>query len=193
MKKTLFTFFSIFLSVLITSPLLAAEMAGVTMEDSITIGDTTASLVGMGIRNKLVIKVYVAGLYMSSPDLEQDAIIGSDQAKALRMKFLYKKVDAQKLQDAWRTGFEKNTPDASKDLIERMDTFVSLFDEDAAKGDEYLFAYNPGAGTKVILKGRDVGTIEGADFASALMAIWFGGQPADKGLKKSVLRGLDRP
>ena len=190
MKKTFAAAICLCLALLSAAPVLAGVMAGVTMEDSISIGDATATLVGMGIRNKLVVKVYVAGLYLAEPTLSEDAIIGSDQAKAVRMHFLYKKVDAQKLQDAWRTGFEKNTPEASEDLKERMDTFVSLFTEDALKGDEYLFAYYPGRGTRVILKGREVKTIEGADFASALMAIWFGDHPADKGLKKSVLKGI---
>ena len=71
-----------------------------------------------------------------------------------------------------------------------MDQFVGMFKEDAVKGDSYLFTYAPGGGTTIILKGKEMGTIEGADFASALMAIWFGDKPADKGLKKSVLKGM---
>jgi hypothetical protein len=190
MKKTLVTTICLCLALMVAAPALAGEMAGVTMEDSISIGDATVTLAGMGIRNKLVVKVYVAGLYMTEPELSQEAIIGSDQAKALHMHFLYKNVGAEKLQDAWREGFEKNTPDATEDLKERMDTFVSLFTEDALKDDEYLFAYVPGVGTTVTLKNRESGTIPGEDFARALFAIWFGDHPADKGLKKSVLKGF---
>ena len=149
------------------------------------------SLVGMGIRNKLVVKVYVAGLYMEEPSRTQEEIIGSDQAKAVLMHFLYKKVEGEKLRKAWVEGFEKNTPEANADLKSRMDRFVDLFSGDALKGDEYLFSYIPGKGTTVTLAGREAATIEGADFASALMGIWFGDHPADKGLKKSILAAED--
>jgi hypothetical protein len=146
----------------------------------------------MGIRNKLVVKVYVAGLYMAEPALTAEKIVDLDQARAIRMHFLYKKVGADKLREAWIEGFEKNTPEASLDLKQRMDAFVGLFAKDAVKGDEYLFAYSPGTGTVVTLEGREVATIEGADFARALMAIWFGDHPADKGLKKNVLKGMKK-
>ena len=173
----------------------AAELAGVTMPDTRTIGGKTASLVGMGIRTKtfIGIKVYVAGLYMANPSTDADDITGSDQAKAMVMKFLYKKVEGEKLQNGWREGFDNNTPEASADLQKRMDRFVSLFTESALKGDEYVFAYEPGRGTTVTLKGNVRETIPGADFGQALMAIWFGDKLSDGGLKKlkkSILKGL---
>jgi hypothetical protein len=168
----------------------AAEMAGVTLEDSISIGGTDVPLAGAGIRKKVVIKVYVAGLYMAGPSNDPAAIISTDQARALAMHFVYKKVGAEKLKSSWREGFEKNTPAPSPELAKKMDQFVGMFTEDALKGDKYTLTYNPGEGTKVVLKGVDKGTIPGADFASALMGIWFGDYPADKGLKKSVLKGL---
>ncbi|UCG37679.1 MAG: chalcone isomerase family protein [bacterium] len=167
----------------------AAEMGGVTVQDTISIGSSTARLAGLGFRKKFVIKVYMAGLYMAEPELSQGSIIASDQAKAVFMHFVYGKVEAAKLQEAWREGFEKNTPGAGADLRQRMDRFVGLFREDALRGDEYLLAYEPGVGTRIILKGQEVDTIPGADFASAMMAIWFGDYPADAGLKKNILAG----
>jgi hypothetical protein len=190
MKKILMITLCFCLSAFLPAPVLAGEMAGVTMENSITVAGSDLSLVGMGIRNKLIVRVYVAGLYMSDPALDPEKIINSDSARAVRMHFLYKKVGAGKLREAWTEGFEKNTPEASQDLKKRMDFFVGLFTRDAEKGDEYLFSYTPGIGTTVTLQNQEVATIEGPDFASALMAIWFGDFPADKGLKKSVLKGL---
>jgi len=190
MKKAAVSAIFVFLSVLIAIPVLAGEMSGVTMENTLTAGVSELALVGMGIRNKFVVKVYVAGLYMAEPALAPEKIVDLDQPKAIRMHFLYKKVGAEKLREAWIEGFEKNTPGASEDLKNRMEAFVELFTTDAEKGDEYLFAYTPATGTIVTLKGREAATIKGSDFASALMAIWFGDHPADKGLKKSVLKGL---
>jgi hypothetical protein len=196
MKKTaLLTLALILAFSVVPQTLLAGELAGVTLDDTIQIGETTAALTGMGIRTKtfLKVKVYVAGLYMENSTNDQKVIIGSDQAKAIVMSFLYKEVEGEKLQESWREGFNSNTPSASPDLKKRMDQFVSLFTAPAVKGDTYVFAYEPGNGTTVTLKDKIKGTIPGADFASALMAIWFGDKLGDGGLKKlkkSLLEGM---
>lgn len=39
----------------------------------------------------------------------------------------------------------------------------------------------------MFVKGQRKGTIEGADFASALFSIWLGSDPADEGLKNGLL------
>jgi len=180
---------------LVPHTLLAGELAGVKMDDTIRIGENTVTLSGMGIRTKtfLKVKVYVAGLYMEKPSKNARDIIGSDQARAMVMIFLYKKVKGEDLMEAWREGFEANTPSAGPDLKKRMDQFVSLFSVSAMKDDRYIFAYEPGKGTTVTLKGENKATIPGADFASALMAIWFGDKLGDGGLKdlkKSILKGM---
>jgi len=39
------------------------------------------------------------------------------------------------------------------------------------------------------LNGRALGSVEGADFASALFSIWLGKHPFDASLKQQLLRG----
>lgn len=196
MKKTAVLTLALILAfTIVPHTLFAGELAGVTMDDSIQIGGKTVTLTGMGIRTKtfLKVKVYVAGLYMEKPSTSTVDIIGSDQARAMVMSFLYKKVEGEKLQAGWREGFEANTPSAGPDLKKRMDQFVSVFSTAAMKGDSYIFAYEPGKGTTITLKGEIKATIPGADFASALMAIWFGDKLGDgglKNLKKSMLKGM---
>lgn len=196
MKKTAVLTLALILAfTIVPHTLFAGELAGVTMDDSIQIGGKTVTLTGMGIRTKtfLKVKVYVAGLYMEKPSTSTVDIIGSDQARAMVMSFLYKKVEGEKLQAGWREGFEANTPSAGPDLKKRMDQFVSVFSTAAMKGDSYIFAYEPGKGTTITLKGEIKATIPGADFASALMAIWFGDKLGDgglKSLKKSMLKGM---
>lgn len=196
MKKTAVLTLALILAfTIVPHTLFAGELAGVTMDDSIQIGGKTVTLTGMGIRTKtfLKVKVYVAGLYMEKPSTSTVDIIGSDQARAMVMSFLYKKVEGEKLQAGWREGFEANTPSAGPDLKKRMDQFVSVFSTAAMKGDSYIFAYEPGKGTTITLKGEIKATIPGADFASALIAIWFGDKLGDgglKSLKKSMLKGM---
>jgi hypothetical protein len=197
MKKTgLLTLVLILAFTIVPLTLQAGELAGVTLDDTLRIGEETVTLAGMGIRTKtfLKIKVYVAGLYMKNRSNDPADIIGSDQAKAIVMSFLYKEVEGEKLQESWRDGFKANTPSAGPELKKRMDEFVSLFSAAAIKGDKYIFAYEPGIGTTISLNGDIKATIPGADFASALMAIWFGDKLGDGGLKtlkKSLLKGMN--
>lgn len=196
MKKILTISLATVLAVSLAIPALhAAEIAGVTLEESLQIGEKKAALTGMGLRTKtfLKVKVYVAGLYMEDPSLKAGDIIASDQSKAIVMNFLYKEVEGEKLQESWRDGFDSNTPSAGADLKKQMDRFVSLFTDSAMKGDRYVFAYEPGKGTSISLKGEVKAMIPGRDFASALMAIWFGDKLGDgglKNLKKSMLQGM---
>lgn len=196
MKKLSVLALAAIIAVTVTATgLYAGELAGVTLDDTFEIGEKTVTLAGMGIRTKtfLKVKVYVAGLYMEAPSINVRDIIGSDQAKAMVMSFLYKEVEGEKLQESWREGFEANTDTADPDLKKRMDQFVSLFSGSAMKGDTYIFAYEPGKGTTVTLGSEIKATIPGGDFASALMAIWFGDKLGDgglKALKKSMLKGI---
>ena len=49
------------------TPTLAAELAGATLPDTLSAGDKTLRLNGMGLRKKAMFKVYVGGLYLESP------------------------------------------------------------------------------------------------------------------------------
>jgi len=195
MKKTVLLTLAIFcFFTAVPTGVNAAELGGTTLDDTLQISGKTIDLTGTGIRTKtfLKVKVYAAGLYMENPSSDPEQIISSDQAKAMVMNFIYKKVGPEKLQESWREGFEANTPLATPDLKNRMDQFVSLFTAPALKGDRYIFAYEPGMGTTVMLRGEVKATIPGADFASALMSIWFGDKLGDGGLKelkKSLLEG----
>src|SRR5262245_57506442 len=85
----------------------AAELASATLPDTLKAGDTTLKLNGLGIRKKSIVKVYVGALYLTSPSKDPDAIVASDQAKAVRMHFLR---DLKKTQvtEGLREGFDAN-------------------------------------------------------------------------------------
>ncbi len=52
----------------------AAELAGATLPDTVSAGDKTLKLNGMGLRKKAMFKVYVGGLYLESPSKDAGAI-----------------------------------------------------------------------------------------------------------------------
>jgi hypothetical protein len=54
-------------------------------------------------------------------------------------------------------------------------------------GDRYALTYVPGVGTELTLNGSPLGTVAGADFASAVFAIWLGPKALDESLKTQLL------
>jgi len=193
MKKTLVTTIFFCLAMLIATPAPAGEMAGVTMDDTLRIGESTITLTGMGIRTKtfLKVRVYVAGLYMKNPSSDPQKIITADETKRLFIQGTGPTMKVEAIKEALWAGFDANTPDRPEDLQKKMETVANYFTEPAKKGDTFGFTYEPGIGTTVTIKGEKMQTVPGKDLMEAVFAIWFGDPPADKGLKKSVLKGLE--
>ncbi len=165
----------------------AGELAGAKFPDTLTVAGKTLKLNGLGIRKKAIFKVYVGGLYLEAPSKDAAAILTADAPKALRMHFV-RSVDKGKLIDAYKEGFEANAAQkaaAQKANIEKFYGWVG----DVKDGSEMTFTYVPGAGTTVNRDGKDVGTIEGKEFAEALFSLWLGPKPPSEDLKKGLLGG----
>ncbi len=169
--------------------LIAGELEGVKMPDEVTIGENTLTLNGMGLRIKKVafikVKVYVAGLYLTTPSKDPAVILAADEPRRIVMHFLYKNVAKKKLVAAWEEGFEANAknPEALLGSLNRFNSYWG----DMKTGDEAVMTYIPGTGTKVEIKGKEMGVIEGKDFADALLAVWLGPEPPNKEIKKGML------
>lgn len=173
----------------------AVEIAGVTLEDTVQVGDKTLELTGIGIRTKtfLKVKVYVAGLYMESPSTDPKQIISTDEAKRFFIQSIGPTMKPEAIKKALWAGFDANTPDRQGDLQQKMETVTNFFTEPAKKGDTFGFSYEPSSGTSVTINGKEMGTISGKDIMEAVFAIWFGDKLGDgglKALKKSMLEGM---
>jgi hypothetical protein len=164
----------------------AAELEGVEMPDTVTVEGTELRLNGLGIRKKLWFEVYVAGLYLERTSSDPNEILDSDQIKRLRMHFLYKKVAANKLTDAWTEGLEANVGDRIESLRPGLDKLNGWM-EDVVKGDEMTFTSIPGKGLRVQIKGREIGVIEDEAFSEAFWSIFLGEKPPTGKLKSGLL------
>ncbi len=186
MQKTLGSFV---LLLGLSMPLQAAELAGVFVEDKITAANGESLILnGMGLREKLWVDVYVGSLYLRKSSNNVADILAMNNALRIRIDSIYKEVSSEKLIDAWKKGFEKNqTPQKLQQLSEEIEQFYSFFAESSKKGDYFVIDYIPGQGTSVTKNGSLLGTIEGIDFKDALLEIWLGNYPVDKGLKKGML------
>ena len=169
-------------------PAMAAECNGIEMPESLALGDQNMTLNGMGVRKAtmLKVKVYVAGLYLGGKSADASAIISDDQPRHLVLQFL-RGVGDKDIRKAWQEGFEKNAADQLGGLQDRIDAMQSHM-VDFESGHSLTFSYLPEKGTGILVNGKESGTVEGADFASALIAIWLG-DPPNKEIKRGLLGG----
>lgn len=167
----------------------AKEVAGVNVPDTAVLDGSGESLVlnGAGVRKKFIVKVYVGALYLPAKTGDIDQIINGRGGRRMTMHFLYKEVETEKLVAGWNDGFAANlSPDELKAVKERLGRFNGFF-QTVHSGDFYQMDFVPGTGTEVSRNGTSVGTVPGDDFYRALLKVWLGKKPADKGLKKSLL------
>lgn len=181
--------FAMLLGLLITTPAWAVEVEGVMVPESAQVDGKSLTLNGAGVRTKFFFDIYVGALYLSERATSSEQVVNAKGPKRLTMSFLYDEVSSEKLVDGWIEGFEKNQSKALMEKLKaRLDQFNSMF-SDAHKGDLISFDFLQDGSTVVTLKGKTAGVIDGADFQRALLEVWLGRKPADRGLKKAMLQG----
>jgi len=182
MKQLLFV---ISLLLLIPTHAIAEKVAGVEFSPSVSLGDKTLSLNGIGIRKATIfsIKVYVAGLYLEKRSSNPAEIVAAPQAKLLRMEFV-RDVNADKIREGWSEAFEKNAPDlaaVSSGLTEFNGMMV-----DMEEGDNIVLEFRDER-VNVSVKGEKAGSISGKAFQQALLLVWLGKEPPNTSLKHGLL------
>lgn len=164
----------------------AAQLAGVDLPDTATVGGQQLVLNGMGLREKYFINVYVGGLYLPARTSDADKAIAGDEPKRISMTFVYKQVTKDQLCESYDEGLEHISNAAA--VRERFDTLCGML-EDVHSGDAIVFDYVPGTGTSINVKGTHRGTVKGADFMTALWTIYLGPKPPTAKFKRGLLGG----
>jgi len=185
MHKSLISLALVMFVALSAIALNAASLAGVTLPDSQQVAGKTLVLNGLGLRTKMMAKVYVAGLYLEQKSSDPNAITKSDTPKRIVMHFVYHPSKSQ-MADAFNDGFNDNAPAAVKTLKPDIDNLNGAL-EDLKAGDEMVFTYVPGTGTTLAINGKDKVTIAGQPFAQALLSVWLGPKPPTADVKKGML------
>lgn len=166
------------------------DLDGLNFSEVINIEGKNFVLNGAGMRIKKIafvgIKVYAAGLYLENKEKNPEKILSENVSKCLLMHFVYSNVGKDKLKDAFLEGFQNNNPLLSEKLRSSVDRFLSFWD-DMKSGDGAKLIYIKDQGTKVIIKNKEIGTIEGKDFSRLLFSVWLGDNPPNKELKEGLL------
>ena len=173
--------------VLQASPVLARELAGVNLPESVTVDGKALQINGAGIRKKIGFKVYVGALYLEKAATDLGAILAADQTRSVHMHFV-RSVDKEKIINAFKEGFENNSKDKAAALSPQLDKVAAAM-TDLKDGSELVVTYVPGKGTTIGIKGGASVTIEGKDFGDAILRNWLGPKPADGSLKEAMLAG----
>jgi len=168
----------------VATDVLARDLAGATLPDTLEVGGKALKLNGLGLRKKAVFKVYVGALYLESPSKDAAAILAADQTKAIRMHFLRDLSKAQ-LVEAFQEGFDANAKDAAgqKAAFEKMLALVP----DVKESSTMTLAYAPGKGTTLAVGDKELGVFPGKGFADAVFSIWLGPKPPSDELKSGML------
>jgi Chalcone isomerase-like len=162
-------------------------VSGVTMPRKVMIGPSQLTLNGAGIREKLWIDLYVAGLYVKAKTNDAKSIINDDNPTAIKLHIVSSLITSKKMLDAVDEGFQKSTNKNTSPIKLEIEAFKVAFKEEIKVDDVYDIVYVPSKGTIILKNGKLSGTIKGLAFKKALFGIWIGDDPADKNLKKSLL------
>lgn len=165
----------------------ARSVAGVALDDAITMDDQSLTLRGAGIRKKLFIKLYVGSLYLQNGAASAADIVAADEAMAIRLDILSDLLTRKKMLAALEEGFETSTGGNTAPIQAQIDQLVGAMDDKIRPGDRITLIYDPASGTQVLRDGKRLTTIEGMPFKQALFGIWLSETPVQASLKKALL------
>ena len=187
--RALITVVVLVLSLTLVATAPAKTVGGITFPDTVTLAGKTLKMVGMGDRIKFFVQVYVAGLYMEKPLKTDKAVVAAEQVKYVLIQVDSKLLTRERFIDTTNKGFYNNNPKTLMvTLAPKVKQFFALFGTTKPKrGDKIGLLYVPGKGTTVSYRGKDLGTIPGADFMRALFRCWLGENPGSEDLKKALL------
>lgn len=165
-------------------PALAATLAGVTFPDSVTVGDRTLVLNGMGVRSKWMVKVYVGGLYLERKSTDAAAVIQADASKRIVLQFV-RDVSRDQMTEAFDESLQANGGGKAATLKNEIAQFLDAL-EPMKSGEQLVVTYAAG-GTTVSVRGKDKVRIPGLPFGQLVFAMWLGPKPPNGALKDGLL------
>lgn len=141
----------------------------------------------------LLIKSYVGSLYLEQTSSDTDYILNSESHKRMVFHVMMKKVGARRIANALQEALVVNlSKKEHNELADELDQMLSYFDGNMHAGEEAIFDYLPGKGTRITINGDVKGIIPGRDYFRAMLAIWVGENPVGHAFKEEIL-GVNMP
>ena len=168
----------------------AAEVAGVKLEDSVKVAGKELKLNGAGVRVRIVVKVYVLGLYLTEKKDTTAGVLDAPGPRRFTLTMM-REVTGDELGQAFMAGITANTDKAERSkfvnqLAQFGDAFVNI--PQAKKGDTVTVDWVPDTGTVMFFNGKQQGEpMKGIAFYNAILKIWLGEKAVDSSLKPALL------
>lgn len=167
------------------------EVASVKYDTTLDLAGQKLQLNGAGIRYKFVVKVYTAGLYLTTKAGSTQEALAAPGPKRIQIHML-RDIDGNELGKLFTKGMEANA--SREEFAKSINGVLKLSEVFASRkqlnsGDSFSVDYVPGVGSTLLLNGKNVmpEPIKEPEFFSALLRIWLGEKPADDGLKDALL------
>ena len=169
----------------------AIEVEGVPVPDRARLTTNGPELVlnGVGVRTRLMFKIYVAALYLPNRSENGETILGDDQPVRLFLHML-RNLTPHQLSSSINDALQETlTPEQRTPLEARLRRFHAIFEtgQKVKEGTQIVIDYVPQHGTIILVDGEEKDRIPGGDFNRALLRIWIGERPRDPKLRKALL------
>lgn len=163
----------------------AKEVDGINVPETLSIADTELSLNGAGMRTKAIFSVYVGALYLSKANQNAEEILAMDAPKAVSMHFV-RDVTKDQLVDSFKEGFDANAKDSISAQSDNINNLFAML-SDVKEADVLVFAYLPNKGTIFTKNGAVIGTIPEKEFSEMFFSCWLGPKPPTDSVKEAML------
>lgn len=168
----------------------AIDVNGIKFEEVTKVAGKDLTLNGAGMRTKVVIKVYAAGLYLPEKKKEVADILKLEGPRRVTL-VMARDIASEDLGKAFMDGINDNLEKAEKTRIAGQiakigEMFASI--DAIKKGDTLHMDWIPGTGTVCELNGKRIGEpVSDVNFYNAVLRIWLGDKPVDRSLKPALL------
>lgn len=183
----------VYLTFAVTLPAVATsqtlEVAGVRLTDHVSLAGRNLVLNGAGLRRVMLVRVYVAALYLPAHHHQAQEILDRDTPRAMQLTLLRDLTTDQNL-EALKNGLIANNTAAELEAIQgEVERFLGYIRElrEVPAGTIIHLDYLPGLGTRVSVGNRVLGTVPGESFNRAVLRIWLGEDPVQTSLKRALL------
>ena len=172
-------------------PVQAADVGGVKVPDSATVGGKSLPLNGAGMRQLLFIKAYAMGLYLPEKKTTTADVLAVTGPRRVSL-YIQREITPDELGELFIKSMNKNsTKEEKAKVISQTTKFGEMFSsvtEPLKKGDTITLDWVPGSGTVSTINGKVMGEpLPDIAFNNAMLRIWLGDNPAQGDLKKALL------
>ncbi|APA70797.1 chalcone isomerase family protein [Janthinobacterium sp. 1_2014MBL_MicDiv] len=179
-----------FLCGALAQPVLAVEVGGVKLDETVQLASRELKLNGAGVRYKVIFKIYTIALYLPEKKNQLADILALPGPRRLEIVML-RDVSSDELGQAFMQGLKRSSDQADRTrLLGQTMQFGAMFEmvPGLKKGDILTVDWLPEEGTLCRLNGKQVGDkVPELAFYNALLKIWIGAHPADTVLRAHLL------